>query len=80
MSSGANPDAIRRRRTFAIISHPDAGKLAAALQSGLGDWHDAERLLLEAAAARPAMPALCTWLEARALAMLQAVASQQEVA
>ena len=57
-----------------------AGKLAAALQSGLGDWHDAERLLLEAAAARPAMPALCTWLEARALAMLQAVASQQEVA
>ncbi len=53
-----------------------AGKLAAALQSGLGDWHDAERLLLEALGAQPAMPALCAWLERRALGRLQAVAGE----
>ncbi len=54
--------------------HLHAGKQAAALQSGLGDWHDAERLLLEALGAQDAMPALCAWLERRALGRLQAVA------
>ncbi|WP_018913113.1 CHAD domain-containing protein [Thiomonas sp. FB-6] len=51
-----------------------AGKLAASLQTQLGDWHDAERLLQEAAQAGTPMPALRAWLEARALEALRTAA------